>query len=543
MKKRNCFRPRSLILAALAAALVMAVIPCYAAPTDSSEPAMSSSAMSPDSVEPAPQTSVWTDTSAYSFHTFGQKYTVLIRTSPQILPVVSSSDEAVVSAAKPQWSASANGYLCTLTSGKEGEAEVAFTAGDTKQSVAVNVVYQPVAIQRDTFSYTFRTVEQRYQMLFRTDGNVPLKVESSNQEIVTVSNPEWDAKSKAYYCTMQAGKKLGQAEVTATAGSTAVHIPVTADLQPVSVSMDTAAYRFYYIGQQYMILSHASTSAPVLIASSDASVVSISTRNRGSGIFLTTLTARKVGQADVTLCAGSSTAKMSADVKPEQLSISPSMSRYNFAKVGQSILLQFRTSHNLAPKIVTTNSRIASVQYLGWNAGAKAYQCRVRAAGSGSANITASLGQTSSSVRITVPQTDAMQARAQNYSSRTSYLMLVDTANHKVAVYHGRQGNWSQVKQMSCTNGAPSTPTVKGQFEVGSRGYYFDSGTVRCFYYTQFYGDYMFHSVLYQQTPSPSIVYDGRVGMALSHGCVRLKLENAKWINQNIPYQTKVVIY
>ena len=248
-----------------------------------------------------------------------------------------------------------------------------------------------------------------------------------------------------------------------------VHIPVTADLQPVSVSMDTAAYRFYYIGQQYTILSHAATSAPVLIAPSDASVVSISTRNRGNGIFLTTLTARKAGQADVTLRAGSSTAKMSADVKPEQLSISPSVSSHNFAKAGQSILLQFRTSHNLAPKIATTNSRVVSVQYLGWNAGAKAYQCRVTATGSGSTNITASLGQTASSVRITVPQTDAMQARAQSYSSRTGYLLLVDTAKHKVVVYHGRQGNWSQVKQMSCTNGAPSTPTEIGRASCRER--------------------------------------------------------------------------
>lgn len=36
---------------------------------------------------------------------------------------------------------------------------------------------------------------------------------------------------------------------------------------------------------------------------------------------------------------------------------------------------------------------------------------------------------------------------------------------------------------------------------------------------------------------------DGRVGIPLSHGCVRLKIENAKWIYYNIPAGTHVVVY
>ena len=36
---------------------------------------------------------------------------------------------------------------------------------------------------------------------------------------------------------------------------------------------------------------------------------------------------------------------------------------------------------------------------------------------------------------------------------------------------------------------------------------------------------------------------DGRLGMHLSHGCVRLDIDNAKWIYDNIPYGTKVVIW
>lgn len=36
---------------------------------------------------------------------------------------------------------------------------------------------------------------------------------------------------------------------------------------------------------------------------------------------------------------------------------------------------------------------------------------------------------------------------------------------------------------------------------------------------------------------------DGRVGIPLSHGCVRLEIANAKWIYDNIPAGTHVVVY
>ena len=36
---------------------------------------------------------------------------------------------------------------------------------------------------------------------------------------------------------------------------------------------------------------------------------------------------------------------------------------------------------------------------------------------------------------------------------------------------------------------------------------------------------------------------DGTIGANASHGCVRLELANAKWIYDNVPYGTKVVVY
>ena len=133
-----------------------------------------------------------------------------------------------------------------------------------------------------------------------------------------------------------------------------------------------------------------------------------------------------------------------------------------------------------------------------------------------------------------------MSIRANMYSSSTGYLALVNRSTHKVAIFQGSKGSWNCVKYWDCADGKASTPTVTGVFRVGSRGYYFDSGSARCYWWTQFYGNYLFHSVLYTHSGQ---LMDGRVGIALSHGCVRLKIENAKWIYDNIPSRTTVVVY
>lgn len=134
-----------------------------------------------------------------------------------------------------------------------------------------------------------------------------------------------------------------------------------------------------------------------------------------------------------------------------------------------------------------------------------------------------------------------MLAKAQAYTSNTNYLILVDRAACKVSIFAGGFGAWNNIKYWDCAPGKASTPTVSGTFTVQGKGYYFDSGSARCYWYTQFYGNYLFHSVLYSKYNGS--LMDGRVGIPLSHGCVRLQIDNAKWIYDNIPRGTKVVIY
>lgn len=134
----------------------------------------------------------------------------------------------------------------------------------------------------------------------------------------------------------------------------------------------------------------------------------------------------------------------------------------------------------------------------------------------------------------------AMLNRANRYSSNTNWLIMVDRQACRLGVFRGQRGSWSYAQCWTCSTGAPSTPTPTGEYTVTGKGYSFGHGYT-CYYYTQFYGDYLFHSIpYYQGTFNPM---DSRMGMHISQGCVRLPIDRAKWIWDNVPLATKVVIY
>lgn len=130
--------------------------------------------------------------------------------------------------------------------------------------------------------------------------------------------------------------------------------------------------------------------------------------------------------------------------------------------------------------------------------------------------------------------------RVQSMTSATSYFLAVDTSACRTMVFRGAKGKWVPEKYWICSPGKSSSPTVKGVFTVGSKGYCFGRGFT-CYYFTQFHGNYLFHSVLYYQGTFRK--QDGRLGQHLSHGCVRLDISNAKWIYNNVPRGTKVYTY
>ncbi len=135
----------------------------------------------------------------------------------------------------------------------------------------------------------------------------------------------------------------------------------------------------------------------------------------------------------------------------------------------------------------------------------------------------------------------SMYNKAQSQSSSTGWLIMVDVDNCKFGVFKGSYGNWSAYKYWDCTTGAAASPTVRGTFSITGKGYSFGDDDHTCYYYSQFYGNYLIHSILYY--PGTFTVKSGTLGAHLSNGCVRLSLDNAHWVYDNVPYGTRVVTY
>ena len=158
----------------------------------------------------------------------------------------------------------------------------------------------------------------------------------------------------------------------------------------------------------------------------------------------------------------------------------------------------------------------------------------------------------------------SIDLKAQNYGSRTDYLILVNKADFNVVVYWyaPRGGVWIPWKSWDCTHGGSLTPV--GQWELEARV------TKRDAYWGWAEFDYssaafaisisagnFFHSILFDKlyegnnygsqygglNPYNRTIRDGAMRRDYSNSCIRLELPNAEWLYRNIPMGTKVVIY
>ena len=130
------------------------------------------------------------------------------------------------------------------------------------------------------------------------------------------------------------------------------------------------------------------------------------------------------------------------------------------------------------------------------------------------------------------------------------YVVKVSTDDQRVYVYGLDDNNEYTVlvRTMKCSTGRNSTPTPKGTFQAttgpGARWHYFKKYNCWAQYAYYIEGDIMFHSVLYNQKDGPVTQSSvNNLGSKASHGCVRLSVEDAKWLYQNCPKGTKVVVY
>ncbi len=122
--------------------------------------------------------------------------------------------------------------------------------------------------------------------------------------------------------------------------------------------------------------------------------------------------------------------------------------------------------------------------------------------------------------------------------SRTNYLVWVSKHEYTVRVFEGSQYHWDLIGEFPCALGAWNTPTITGQYEYIERTRW-DYGTYYVGPVLRFHNGYALHSTLLYYGGGE---YDGRVGVNISHGCVRLHPEDINWIADTIPFRTRIYI-
>ena len=119
------------------------------------------------------------------------------------------------------------------------------------------------------------------------------------------------------------------------------------------------------------------------------------------------------------------------------------------------------------------------------------------------------------------------------------YSIFVDKSKQRVYIYESDK----VIKEFMCSTGIGSYDTPSGRFLVGDRGSYFTGPGYICYDWLRINNNYLFHSVLcYPNTKTPIPYEYDRLGSKASHGCIRLKQEDIKWMYDNIPRGTMVVV-
>ena len=133
-------------------------------------------------------------------------------------------------------------------------------------------------------------------------------------------------------------------------------------------------------------------------------------------------------------------------------------------------------------------------------------------------------------------------------SEELPYLIMVNVALNCVTVYaKDETGQFTiPVRAMACSTAREGYITPTGTYNTSDmfRWAVMADGT-RAQYVYRFKGSYLFHSVPYMETSKDSLEPGeyNKLGSPASMGCVRLTIADAKWIYENCPVNTKVILY
>ncbi len=125
-----------------------------------------------------------------------------------------------------------------------------------------------------------------------------------------------------------------------------------------------------------------------------------------------------------------------------------------------------------------------------------------------------------------------------------NYLINVNLTNQNIKIYKDAE----LIKDIVCSTGTignQNTETPLGKFKVIVRGEEFYNSLLNegAKYYLQFFGDYLIHSIPVDENGNIIEKEEDKLGSPASHGCIRVSVENAKWLYDNVPDGAEVFIH
>jgi lipoprotein-anchoring transpeptidase ErfK/SrfK len=147
---------------------------------------------------------------------------------------------------------------------------------------------------------------------------------------------------------------------------------------------------------------------------------------------------------------------------------------------------------------------------------------------------------TPSNIDYSSVQSKVNYLNSQDAYSQTGFYIWVNLANKQVNIFQGNDKTWQLTNTFQCDCGKPGTPTATGHFEMGMKMPVLKTGSNQeVKWVSQISSNYLFHSILLSGNGQPQ---DSELGASISHGCVRLSIDNAKYIYDNIPSTTEIFI-
>lgn len=128
-------------------------------------------------------------------------------------------------------------------------------------------------------------------------------------------------------------------------------------------------------------------------------------------------------------------------------------------------------------------------------------------------------------------------------SAASAYKIKINKQKNTVTVYQKNGGTYEPYKVFVCSVGK-ATPLGSFRIYQKHRWRALVESTYGQ-YCSRFVGSILFHSVWYHK-PDPSTLENeeyNKLGTTASHGCIRLTVQDAKWIYDNCPMGTPVVVY